>query len=245
MTGIWRTGRDCTCTESVQQSAGTVTVDEHTYCRMCRCKRTPSQCATCGAVHEPSDKFCASCGTALASAARATAATPNTTAAPPPAHPSNPVAPSAASEPSTDVRKRSIARFKVLYGIGDPVLWIALFMGVPAAFGYNDRLDVVMIGIGAGTAWIFVIADVLRWPIAIATRAVRLNNAKPASTDPVWEPDPARLGQQRLWDGAAWTSQVAGPPPRPESWVTIATVGVGMLLVVGTTLGIAAGGGYL
>jgi len=40
--------------------------------------------------------------------------------------------------------------------------------------------------------------------------------SSPQLPPPGWYPDPLTMGQQRYWDGAAWTDQVAPPTPPPQ-----------------------------
>ena len=56
------------------------------------------------------------------------------------------------------------------------------------------------------------------------------NPIPPAPTPAGWYPDPQNLGQQRYWDGSAWTSTAPAPVPGPTT-STNAIIGLVLAIV--------------
>lgn len=130
------------------------------------------------------------------------------------------------------LRSRSIWRFRFVYGLHDPILWICIGMTALGAttVGVYGSSTASGVGISLVTLAGYFVVDlavlsVIRWPIAVMTRSLRLGNSKSAD-GAQWAPDPTRLAEYRWWDGGVWTNTVAGPAPRPSSpWLIVAFAG--------------------
>lgn len=158
-----------------------------------------------------------------------------------------------ADQQTVATKRRSIWRFKFLYGPHDPILWIALFLAASnelrtllrgeGSFGVN------VAGLAMGPVYVatellipLLMLAVIRYPIAVATRGIRLSNARPRGADVTvrteWLTDPARLAQSRLWTRGKWSNQTSGQPPRPRSKALSAVAAVAVVFTV--ILGLAA-----
>lgn len=161
---------------------------------------------------------------------------------------------SASSDPQIEAegvaatRNRSIWRFKFLYGPHDPILWITLFLAASNAirtilrgdgsFGLNNAgLAVGPIVVAVELLTPFVVLVLIRYPLAVIIRGVRLSSARPRGPDrsvrAEWLADPARLAEFRLWTKGKWSDQTSGPAPRPRSR---ALTTFAVLAVVGTVI---------
>jgi hypothetical protein len=148
------------------------------------------------------------------------------------------------SLPGQEPKRRSVCRFKFVYGWTDPVLWLAILLSVPSVGTIRDFISIPVVLI-----LLLVIFSVVRYPIAIAVRLSRLSRNKPTenTTDTQWLPDPARLGTYRLWENGEWTPTVSGPAPRVGKTATVLTVailgGLTALLTVGLIVNNGGSGG--